>query len=73
MTINICGSPKMEGAVREVLGGASEELDGLVVGNDDGLGDMRLHSSYSTSTSFSTFSSIHLSTSSSPHSSSQST
>ena len=70
MTVNVRGSPKMEGAVREVLGGASEELDGLVVGNDIGLGD---NSSSSTSTSFSTFSSIHLSTSSSPHSSSQST
>ena len=45
ITVNIRGPLGREGAIREALRGASADLDGLVIGDDDGLGDKWLRDS----------------------------
>ena len=42
MSVANIGSPDYEIDVRDALGGAESDLDGLILGNDDGLGDRRL-------------------------------
>ena len=42
VSVAICGPPDMEEELGGVLAGAKGDLDSLVIGNDDGLGDRRL-------------------------------
>ncbi len=42
VTIAVRGHPMMQLEVRDALVGAASDLDSLVLGNDDGLGDKRL-------------------------------
>ncbi len=42
VSVSIVGPLSKEFKVRDALVGAASDLDGLILGNDDGLGDRRL-------------------------------
>ncbi len=42
VSVAVVGPPSEQFKVRDALVGATSDLDGLILGNDDGLGDRRL-------------------------------